>query len=266
MKGFLDYLPGNSVLHKAHPLSKIFLAICICASSFISNSYVFLLLLILLNLILAFISDMDFKNNKTFGVLDRTFKMLFGLIKISVFLFVLQILIIRTGNAIFTFKSFFITDKGLRNGLLLVLRLIGATLPLSIIISITNLADLSNTLVKCLHLPYKYAFTFTTAIRFIPVFSLEMNNIMEAQTSRGIDFETKNPFKKIALVLPLCAPLLISSVRKIDSIAIATELRGFHLRNASSCSKEYTFSFFDFMLIFFGITIVAVSLFFIHFV
>ena len=87
-----------------------------------------------------------------------------------------------------------------------------------------------------------------------------MNNIMEAQISRGVDFETKNPFKKIALVLPLCVPLLLSSVRKIDSTSVATELRGFHLRKKGSNSKSYKFRFMDFAFVLFGLAILTVGI------
>ena len=57
-----------------------------------------------------------------------------------------------------------------------------------------------------LHIPYRYAFTFSTALRFVPVFSQEMNAIMEAQTARGVEYDTRNPFKKLKLMLPLCVP------------------------------------------------------------
>ena len=125
------------------------------------------------------------------------------------------------------------------------------TAPIRILISVTNLSDLSNTLVKYLHIPYKYAFTFTSAIRFIPVFSTEMNGIIESQQARGVDFEVKNPFKKFGMILPLCFPLLISSVRKIESTATAAELRGFYLRTRACCTKSYRLYFRDvaFMII-----------------
>ena len=66
-----------------------------------------------------------------------------------------------------------------------------------------------------------------------------MSGIIESQKAHGVDFDVKNPFKKIGMILPLCFPLLLSSVRKIDSTATAAELRGFYLRTAKSCSKTY---------------------------
>jgi len=234
MKGFLDYLPGNSILHRNHPLTKMLVSFILCAAAFTSSDFIFLICLILFNIVMGIIGD----GKNHCGLFKRTLGIFKGLFKISIFLFILQILVIRTGTIIVPIgNSFGFTDIGINNGLLLVLRLTGATLPLSILISVTNLNDLSNTMVKQLHVPYKYAFTLTSAIRFIPVFSAEMTGIIESQKARGVDFEIKNPFKKIGMILPLCFPLLISSVRKIEFTATAAELRGFYLRTRQSCSK-----------------------------
>ena len=104
---------------------------------------------------------------------------------------------------------------------------------------VTKLNDLANACVEVLHVPYRYAFTFTTALRFVPVFGQEMNAIMEAQTARGVEYDTKNPIKKLKLMLPLCVPLLISSVGKTDATALAAEQRGFYLRTRASSYKRY---------------------------
>ncbi|MGI6275442.1 MAG: ATP-binding cassette domain-containing protein [Acutalibacteraceae bacterium] len=68
-----------------------------------------------------------------------------------------------------------------------------------------------------------------------------LSGIMEAQTARGVAFDTKNPFKKLGLILPLCMPLLISSVGRIHDTAAAAEMRGFTLRTRESQSRRYTF-------------------------
>lgn len=175
------------------------------------------------------------------GVFDRAAGMLKGLLKLSVFLFVLQLLFVRTGAPLLSLPPLLVTDRGVMTGLRLVLRLIGATMPLALLLSVTQMSDLSGVLVQRLHVPYKYAFTLTTAIRFIPVFADSLSGIMEAQTARGVAFDTKNPFKKLGLILPLCMPLLISSVGRIHDTAAAAEMRGFTLRTRESQSRRYTF-------------------------
>ena len=258
MKGFLDYLPGSSVLHKMHPLVKILVSILICAASFCSSNPFYLIGVIVFNVLMAAAGNTTkgagIHGN---GLLQRSLGILKGLIKMSIFLFILQVLVIRQGEPILTLGSFYITGLAIQKGLLLVLRLMGATLPLSILISVTNLNDLSNTMVKYLHIPYKYAFTFTSAIRFIPIFSIEMSGIIESQQARGVDFEIKNPFKKFGMILPLCFPLLISSVRKIESTATAAELRGFYLRTRACCTKSYKVHFRDFVFLLLGAAVLT---------
>lgn len=231
MKGFLDYKPGDSVLHRLDPLTKIFLSVCICAACFLGENPAFLVFLIGCDLLLGALG----------GVFDCAAGMLKGLLKISVFLFVLQLLFVRTGTPLLSLPPLLVTDRGVMTGLRLVLRLIGATMPLALLLSVTQMSDLSGVLVQRLHVPYKYAFTLTTAIRFIPVFADSLSGIMEAQTARGVAFDTKNPFKKLGLILPLCMPLLISSVGRIHDTAAAAEMRGFTLRTRESQSRRYTF-------------------------
>lgn len=257
MKGFLDYLQGDSILHRMHPLTKIFVAALLCASAFVSSDFFYLIGIIIFDILLGVIGE-----GKTHsGLLKRTLGIFRGLFKMSVFLFVLQILVIRSGEIVVPLGSEFgITDVGIRNGLLLVLRLTGATLPLSVLISVINLNDLSNTMVKELHIPYKYAFTFTSAIRFIPVFSSEMSGIIESQKARGVDFDVKNPFKKIGMILPLCFPLLMGAVRKIEFTSTAAELRGFYFRTRESCTKTYKHHFRDFVFTLIGLAVLAGSI------
>lgn len=253
MKGFLDYVSGDSILHRLNPLTKIILSLFMCVSCFISESHLFVIGIILISLVIGCIG----------GVFDRALLLLRGLVKISILLFLVQVFFVRTGDKLLVFPlNVYITDEGLLFSSLIVLRLIGATLPLALMLSVTQMNDLSNVLVSKLFIPYKYAFALTTAIRFIPVFSNEMAEIMEAQTSRGVKFDTKNLFKKIRLILPLCVPLLISSVKKIEANAISARLRGFHCRNKNSGYKQYKMKLSDWSVMAFSIFLIFLALYF----
>ena len=107
--------------------------------------------------------------------------------------------------------------------------------------------------------PYRYAFTVSTAIRFVPLFAGEMSGIMEAQKARGVEFDTQNPIRKMGLVLPLCVPLLVGCVRRIDSTAIAAELRGFSLRGRKDGFKDYPFSARDVLAFFCGVACIVLA-------
>lgn len=236
MTGLLDYLPGNSLLHRLNPLTKLILSFILCLSCFLTDRHLFVLGIIMANLGLAGLA----------GFIGRSLKILRSLIKLSLVLFVVQIFFIRQGRAILTLPfNLIITGRGLLFSLLFVLRLIAVTMPLGFLLSVTRMSDIANVLTRYLGIPYKYTFVLTTAIRFIPLFADEMTGIMEAQIARGVEFDTGNFFKKIRLLLPLCVPLLISSVRKIEGGAISAELRGFNLRGRNSGYKQYRFGPWD---------------------
>jgi len=236
MSGFLDYIPGTSPLHRLNPLSKLGLSLVLCACCFISDVHLYILGIIALNLLLA----------ASGGIIRRALKMLYALLKFSVVLFILQVLFIRDGNVLFTLPlNIPITDKGVMFSLLFVLRLLAATLPLAIMLSVMQMSELSGVLVEKLRIPYKYAFGLTTAIRFIPIFMAEASDIMMAQTARGVEFDTRNFFKKVRLLLPLCVPLLVSSVKRIDRGAISAELRGFNYRKRGQSFHQYKMKTLD---------------------
>ncbi len=238
MGGFLDYIQGTSPLHRLNPLTKLLIAFLLCVACFICNNHIFVLGIIVLNLLLALSAGK--------AVFKRSVNMLRALIKFSAFLFVIQILFVREGTVFLQLPfHLVITDLGLSFSLLFVLRMFAATMPIGLMLSVTQMSDLSNVLVEKVGVPYKYTFALTTTLRFIPLFAQEMSGIMEAQTARGVEFDTKNFFKKIKLLMPLCVPLLIGSVRKIDGAAISTELRGFHLRTRDSGYKKYQFGRLD---------------------
>ena len=231
MTNLFQYVPGNSVIHRMNPVTKIFLTIVICIAAFISGNLIFLAGLLAVDLLIGFIA----------GIPEKTLTIFKGLLKIAIFLFVLQILLVRDGTPVF----WIITDQGLLTAAKVVLRLVIVCIPLALVLAVTRVTDLTNSLVQVLHVPYKYAFTLSTAIRFIPQFLEEMAGIMEAQTARGVAFDKARGLKKFSMILPLCAPLLISSVRRTDMTAAAAEVRGFRLRTRDSGYKQYPFTKLD---------------------
>ncbi|MDF2986736.1 MAG: ABC-type cobalt transport system, permease component CbiQ [Eubacterium sp.] len=250
MKGMLEYAQGDTIIHRLNPLTKMLLAFLLCLSSFVSSYIMMAVGIIVLNIIIAGLA----------GIVNKAFSLLKTLLKIGVILFLLQIFFIRTGNVLLDLPfNLIITDIGLKFSVLLVLRLVGATMPLVLMLTVTKMSDLTNVFVQKLHIPYKYTFAFITALRFIPIFENEMNGIIEAQTARGVEFDTKNPVKKLRLVLPLCVPLLISSVKRIEGSAISAELRGFNVRKKNSGYKRYYFKGADYLAMLVSVAALLVS-------
>jgi energy-coupling factor transport system permease protein len=237
MTGLLDYMAGESFLHRLNPLTKLVLSFGLCASCFLSGNLFLILGIILLNLLASAIS----------GIIGRSLRILRSLLKLSVLLFLVQVFFVREGRVLLRFPlNIYLTDEGLLFSLLFVARLIAAAMPLTLMLSVTRMSDISNVLNRYFRIPSKYTFVLTTAIRFIPLFAGEMAAIIEAQVARGVDFDTRNVLKKLRLLIPLCVPMLISSVRRIEGGAISAELRGFNFRSPDSGYKRYRMEAVDF--------------------
>lgn len=225
MTSVIDYVAGDTLLHRLNPVTKLAVAAALIVATLLAGTYPLLVGLIALTLALGAYA----------GALRRLGSLLKVLVPLAVIMLLLQTAVVRTGAPV----AAWVTTDGLVTGSKACLRLLGVAMPLILMLSVTKMGDLANACVEVLHVPYRYAFTFTTALRFVPVFSQEMTAIMEAQTARGVEYDTRNPLRKLRLMLPLCVPLLVGSVGKTDATALAAEQRGFYLRTRESSYKRY---------------------------
>ncbi len=246
----LNYVPGDSFLHKLNPVTKLCaaflygIAAIICNNVFAEIGFIVLMILI----------------SATAGIARRALFLTRNLMFLGLIMFVIQLFFVRTGDPLLVIGGVVLfTTGGLKSALLLSLRVIAAMLPLMLLFAITQMNDLCNALVKRVHLPYRYAFIVTTAFRFVPIFATEFHDIQDAQKARGVDFDTKNIFRKLQLIAPLCVPLLVSSLKKVDVSAMSAEMRGFELRGYKSGYKQYPFSARDLVTVLVLIGLIVVT-------
>lgn len=232
MGRFLEYVPGDGALHRMNPTAKILCALFVSIACFATGNLLFIALMLAAGLMLA----------RRCGVLAQIARLVKAVLAFSVVLAVIQLLTTPTGAVLVSLPWGYIGTGTLLVVATTVLRLVAAAVPLCLVMYVTKLDDIANALVENLHIPYRYAFTFMTTVRFIPAFMDDMRAIMEAQTARGVEFDAGGPIKKMRLLVPLCVPLLVSSVRKTNSTAIAAEVRGFYLRGRASSYKTYPFA------------------------
>lgn len=250
MDTVFSYVPGTSMLHRMNPVFTFLCAFLVCIAAAVSTNHLFVLALIVVQLLLS----------STAGVFKKSMKLVLGLGSLALIVLVLQVVFVRTGTVFAMFGPLMITSDGLLSGVFVVLKVVCMVLPLSLAFMVTPMNDLTNELVSKCHLPYKYAFTFTTAVRFIPLFMEEMSGIMEAQKARGVQFDTRNIARKFALMVPLTVPLLVSSVKKTDTIAIGAELRGFSLRGATSAYRQHGVSARDIVAVVVCVAVFAAAI------
>lgn len=250
MKGFLEYVPGDSLLHKMNPVAKLLVSLLIIFACFITQSFALLIAILVLDYVLAAHCKM----------MPQTIGLTKAVAGFSAILALIALFTVPEGDVLVPLPWGYIGTGSILAAIRIILRLVACAIPLFLTFYVTKLNDISNSLVKVCHIPYRYAFVFSSTVHFIPVFMNDMSGIMEAQTARGVEFDGGFA-KKVRLMIPLCVPLLVSSVRKTNSAAIAAEVRGFNLRTRASGYKEYPFAARDIVAMAVGAAIFAVSFF-----
>ncbi|MCX8130157.1 MAG: energy-coupling factor transporter transmembrane protein EcfT [Clostridia bacterium] len=251
MPAMVEYIAKDSFVHRLNPITKIIWTFVVLALSFMFSQPLIILVIFVTNLLVAAVS----------GVFKQILPIVKGLFIFSLFLVLCQIFFVTDGNTLFYAIPYFnkgrITDTGLILSLTMALRMLSTVSAIPIMIMTTPMTDIVVVMVEKLKVPFKYSFMFITALRFIPTFMGEMEQILQAQMSRGYHSDTRNPFKKLVIVIPLAVPLLVSSVKKTEKMAISMEVRGFgsgkrtHYKEIKMQSMDY------FVLVFFTITIIS---------
>lgn len=245
----LQYLPGDSFLHRLNPVTKLLAAFLFGIAAIISRSVPFILALILFLLAASF----------GCGLGKRALSLTKNLLVLGAMMFVLQLFFVRSGLPLVKIGSLTLfTTGGLSSAALLSLRIIATMLPLMLLFAITEMNDLCGALVKWLHIPYRYAFIVTTAFRFVPLFTTEFHDIEDAQKARGVEYDG-GIIQKLKLSIPLFVPLLMSSLKKVDAGAMSAQLRGFNLRTVNSGYYEYPFAGRDALSILFAATLIVMG-------
>ncbi|MQL51497.1 energy-coupling factor transporter transmembrane protein EcfT [Desulfofundulus thermobenzoicus] len=221
MPGLVDYVPGASLLHRLHPLTKMFWALTVFALAMLFSQVPYLLAL--LGLVLVFAAA-----GGVLGVLRPACR---GLFIFALVLLLIQALAVGEGRVLFYFLPWIpawpVTDGGLLLGVAMGLRMVVIVLSFLVFLATTETREIILVLVEKLRVPYDYAFMLMTAIRFVPTFFAEAHQVREAQQARGYRVEGSNPLQKIKAYAPVAVPLVLLSLRRAEHLAMAMETRGY---------------------------------------
>ncbi len=158
MARFLEYIPGTSFLHRMNPLAKLACALLISIACFCSTNIIFLACILALDFALAATCKMT---RQAAGLAEA----------VAIFSIILAIIALLTTPQGMLFVALpwgYIGTGSLLAALIIIMRLIACAIPLFLVLYITKLGDIANACCKVLHVPYKYAFTFTSAVHFSP--------------------------------------------------------------------------------------------------
>ncbi|HJG86932.1 energy-coupling factor transporter transmembrane component T [Pseudoflavonifractor capillosus] len=220
-----QYFPGNSILHRLDPRTKILLTAMYIVALFLAKQLVgYGIMMVVLASAIA-VSKVKLKT------IFRGLKPIMMIIVITAFLNLFW----TPGQTIWKWGFLNLTVEGIWSAIFMVLRismLILCTFLLTYTTSPILLTDgLENLMgpLKKIHVPvHELSMMMSIALRFIPTLIEETDKIMSAQKARGADFDTGGLMDKAKALIPLLVPLFISAFRRADELAVAMECRCYH--------------------------------------
>lgn len=251
------YIPGDSLIHKMDPRSKLLVMIAFVVVIFLAHDwlgYLLLLIYTLLGVLLSKISIRYFLKGlrPMIGIILFTviFQMLFTPGEtVLIHLWIIKISVESLVNAVYIFFRFVL--------IIFVSTILTLTTPpLTLADGIeTGLAPL-----KKLKVPvHELGLMLSISLRFIPTLMDDTTMIMNAQKARGMDFGEGNLLQKIKSVIPILIPLFVSSFRRADDLAIAMESRGYQGGEGRTKYRQLKWSNRDNLLVL-SIVVMAVLL------
>ena len=253
-----QYFPGNSIIHRLDPRTKLILTIAYIVILFICDGVVpyaimtaFLLGVILLTRI----------------SLRLIFKSVRPILILLIFTAVLNLFYNSSGNTLFSIGPVSVTTGGVYTAAFMVIRIvllvIGTFVMLTYTTSLIMLTDgleaLLSPLKKIKFPVHELAMMMSIALRFIPTLIEETDKIISAQKSRGADFETGNIIKRAKALIPILIPLFINAFKRAEDLALAMECRCYHGGEGRVRMRVLRYSAIDAAAYIFSSAIFAIS-------
>jgi len=235
-----QYLPVDSAVHQLDPRTKFLIVVAIMMLTLVvSNIWIYAFLLVLLWGV-VFLAKLPvgyvFRNLRSFAWL---FVLTFGIH-----------LVFTTGRTLPWIGVG--TVEGFWRGLFFCLRVAILIISAALLTLTTSPLELTDGLEKILSplnwiglSAHALALMLVIALRFIPTFIEEANNIQKAQLARGANFGG-NLVKRARGLIPVLVPLFLSAFRRADELAVAMEARNYRTDGMRTHYRELKFSAADY--------------------
>lgn len=238
-----QYFPGNSLIHRLDPRTKLLATIALIAIVFVAQGFSGFLLLAGFVIACAASTGIHLK------FLVRGLKPLMFII---LFTFILNLFFQTGGTVLISIWIIRITSNGLRMAGFMAARLILLVLSSQLLTLTTSpiaLTDGLETLFRPLQVigfpAHEIAMMMSIALRFIPTLMDEADKIMKAQKARGADFETGGLIARAKAMVPLLVPLFVGAFRRAEELALAMDARCYRGGKGRTRMKQLKFQGID---------------------
>jgi len=226
----IEYIPGESYLHKLDPRPKflLFLIVTVIVIFFTDPIYVGIILIALV--ILTRVSGISVRSTAQIVKASAPLLVLYALV--NIILGPANLVAEKTpANILFylipPLKLLPVTAQGLVYASAIVIRFVIVVYSLQLILFVTPVVDIILALVKW-KVPASLALGTSIGFNFVPVFMRTARSIMDAQLSRGWKGMTSgNLIEKLRALPVFLVPLFLHGIDSAQKISVAIEARGF---------------------------------------
>ena len=254
MSSTIAYYPGNTIFHRLDPRVKIIFMLLVSTAIFTVKSILIAGLVLILMVIFWFVARLPLK------LLMSFMKVLLWII---FFLFVVQAIFYPGETPLIKplipiGKGFGqITLEGILFAVLLALRLMAMMIMFPLVSFTTSMQSFALGMVK-MGLPYKLAYTMTTALNLVPILQMETGVIVDAQRLRAMkSFEKGKLGEKLRAYPALVTPLVIGSMRRAQLMAVAMDSRAFGASKTRTYLEDEHMQARDWVFLFLSLLITA---------
>ena len=249
-----QYFPGDTVVHRLDPRTKLILVVIYIVALFCAKSWVSYGLMALFLIVCMCLSRIRL------GVIVKGLKPLLFIIVLTGLLNMFY----TPGTELVRFWIFTITYEGLRNAIFMISRivmLIFGTFLLTYTtspIALTDAMELLMSPLKKIKVPvHELSMMMCIALRFIPTLISETDKIISAQKARGADFESGNLIRRAKALIPILVPLFISAFRRADELAVAMESRCYQGGKGRTRMKQLRMQRRDYIALLIGLALLV---------
>lgn len=241
------YIPLDSPIHKLDPRAKIMAMLIVLITIFFPAGWLGYGIIFVCASAIIILAKLS---------VNFIWKAVKPMLMMLVFLFIINALVLKTGNVVFTIGSWSLYSDAIFQTLYIAVRLLlmvmittcltATTKPLEMTLGIEDLlAPFSKIGVPS----HEIAMLISIALRFIPDLIDETARIIKAQESRGVDMKEGKLSERIMAILSLIVPLFVSAFQRAEDLANAMEARGYAPGEPRTRYKQLEMTWKDWMLL-----------------
>lgn len=263
-----QYIPRESWFHRRDPRARLLSIILIFTAIVFSPGVEGLLMGLIVVGMIYLISQLPFQNAWS-GIKQA--------LPFIIILAVLQILFHQTAEdetILWNLLGLGISQEALTDAVVLILRFLVLILLLNAFVMSTSTSQVTAAIFHVLK-PFEslgfpvndLTMVVQITMRYLPLIAQIAEKTTKAQAARGADWEQRgfNPIKQAKRVIPLIVPLIVTSLKRAETMALAMESRGFYAAHRRSSFHILRFNWQDIFLMVFSTLISFVIIFGVRF-